>query len=171
MTRATDEIRAPYARAADVVPRQGVFVGTSNQDEILKDMTGGRRFWPVTVEGRIDTDDLARDRDQLFAEAVAAFHTGEAWHLSPDLERLASEVQEASREEDPWEAPIQAYLDAQEFDGARCDAVRITDLLWKALEVPRGQHTSPQSRRVGGILRLLGWIKVHTKGGKVWHRQ
>lgn len=111
-----DSYRMPYARLEETVPRQCVFVGTTNEDAFLRDATGGRRFWPVTCGETIDADALAEDREQLFADAVAAFHDGEAWHLSPEMERLAAVEQEAAREEDPWEGPIREYLDGPTKD-------------------------------------------------------
>ena len=93
------------------MPRQCVFVGTTNADEYLSDSTGGRRFWPVRCTS-IDIDAIARDRDQLWAEAVAAYHAGETWWLDDDELRSAAEAeQEQRRIADPWEAIIAAWLD------------------------------------------------------------
>lgn len=171
LSRGSDEIRAPYARTADVVPRQCVFVGTSNEDAILRDTTGGRRFWPVTVESQIDTDALARDRDQIFAEAVVAFDAGEAWHLSPEVECLAAEAQEEAREVDPWEDVIRDWVNSEEFDGQRCESVAMQDLLWKALEIPTDRQSTPVSRRAGSILRMMGFVRSRkAQGHRIWVR-
>lgn len=170
LTRAADEIRAPYARTSDVVERQCVFVGTTNEESILRDITGGRRFWPVTVKSLIDTDYLTRDRGQLLAEAVSAFRAGEQWHLSPEHERMAAEVQEESREEDPWESLIRDYLDKGLFDDRPRDQVRTSDIL-EALHVARGQQTSAMGRKVGAIMRKLNWSNVKdSRGNRVWRR-
>ena len=81
ITRRTEQYRPPYGRHVVERPRPGVLAGTSNKLEINKDETGGRRFWPVTT-GTIDTEGLTRDRDQLWAEAVARYRQGEEWWLT-----------------------------------------------------------------------------------------
>ncbi len=78
MTRKTDRFRLPYGMRLVESPRQCVFAGTVNHSTYLRDETGGRRFWPITC-GRIDVDELARDRDQLWAEAKERFATGAVW--------------------------------------------------------------------------------------------
>jgi predicted P-loop ATPase len=75
VTQRKDRFRPPYGKHLVMVPRQCVFAGTINPTVggYLKDPTGARRFWPVACQGMIDLDGLKRDRDQLWAEAVARF--------------------------------------------------------------------------------------------------
>lgn len=173
LTRATDEIRAPYARRADLVPRQCVFVGTTNETAFLRDASGGRRFWPVTCGGKIETEALATDREQLFAEAVAAFRAGEAWHLPPDLERQATIEQEAAREENPWEQPIRRILDGltdgDGFDRKPKDSVTVSELL-TLLGVPVEKQNGANAKLVANILRMFGWVKRRKNVGIQWWR-
>lgn len=69
-----DKVRMAYARRAVEFPRQCIFMGSTNDGEYLKDSTGGRRFWPVACNiGEIDTARLARNVDQVWAEAVALY--------------------------------------------------------------------------------------------------
>ena len=54
ITSQEDRTRLAYDRRVSYLKRQCVFAGTTNKSEFLKDETGNRRFWPVTVkkEGR-----------------------------------------------------------------------------------------------------------------------
>ena len=50
-SRAVDKGRPAYARYSESRPRRGIFIGTTNDDEYLKDETGNRRFWPIRTDG------------------------------------------------------------------------------------------------------------------------
>ena len=110
LTRTTDRFRPPYGRYTIEVPRQCVFAGTVNPDTYLRDETGNRRFWPVRC-GTIDIDALARDRDQLWAEAVARFRGGAIWWLdTPELIAAATAEQEKRYQADAWDDLIEHWL-------------------------------------------------------------
>lgn len=177
LTSQVDRFRSPYGKRTEAFPRQCVFIGTTNDDEFLRDPTGGRRFWPVHV-GQIDLDGLAADRDQLLAEATAAFLAGEPWWLDPAFEEAhARPMQEAARIRDSWSDDVAAWLDKPvrgdlDFDGpgeVRTE-VTVSDVLSGALGMTSAQATMAVQKRAGDVLRGLGWVKMKTMGRIVWRR-
>ena len=49
VTRQDDKFRHSYGYSVEAHPRQCIIVGsTNNGDGFLRDVTGNRRFWPVT---------------------------------------------------------------------------------------------------------------------------
>lgn len=110
ITRRVDRFRPAYGRWAVDSQRQCVFAGTTNADVYLKDETGGRRFWPVRI-GAVDLDGIRRERDQIWAEAVARHAAGERWWLeSKELIAAAGSEQRARFVEDVWQDEIERML-------------------------------------------------------------
>lgn len=113
----TDRFRAAYGRHVKELPRCCVFFGTTNTDDYLQDRTGNRRFWPVDVGvGPITKSvwtDLPGEVDQLWAEAVVRWQTGESLFLRGDLEAEAKAKQEEHREVSTREGIIAEFLSRQ----------------------------------------------------------
>ena len=83
--------------------------------DFLQDRTGNRRFWPVDVGVHTPTRNVWRDLDhevdQLWAEAVVRWRSGESLYLSGELEELAQQRQEAHREASTKEGLIMDFLE------------------------------------------------------------
>jgi putative DNA primase/helicase len=99
ITSRVDNFRASYGRRPQDYPRSCVMAGTTNEREYLVDRTGNRRFWPVLC-GTIDLAQLRHDRDQLWAEAVSRYESGEHWWL--DDETVARAEQRKRELREPW---------------------------------------------------------------------
>lgn len=145
--------RLKYEKFAKTIPRQCVFMATTNQGEYLNDPTGNRRFWPVHCYA-IDYDAIAADRDQLWAEAAHRYHAGERWHLDPQADEIALRVHKAlvatRFEEDAWKAPLAEHL-------ALATETTIADCLRLGLGMPTERHNAQAQQRVSKILREWGW--------------
>lgn len=162
MSRSVDRFRPPYGRMLVESPRQCVFAGSVNHSAYLRDETGGRRFWPVACS-RILTDELARDRDQLWAEAVVRFREGAVWWLeTPELTRAAEQEQAARYEDDPWEEKLAKYVNGH-------DSVSVGEFLGY-LGKPEGQWTRADQMRVAACFRAIGWDRYRAEiaGVRQW---
>jgi predicted P-loop ATPase len=181
VSRTVERYRPSYGRLEVIEPRQCVFVGTSNKDAYLHDETGARRFWPV-VAGTIKLDELAGDRDQLFAEAVKLYHDGARWWPDAAFERrhIAPE-QEQRFEVDAWEQLIADYLnrDLLRIEVTMID-VALGCLGYELEPSEDGPHLTPINRfgkaeqlRVTAILTRLGWRRGRREpksGRQTWLR-
>ena len=155
ISRTADRFRPPYGKRLIESPRQCVFAGSVNHSTYLRDETGGRRFWPVACT-RIFIDELTRDRDQLWAEAVARYHTGERWWLDTAELTLAAEQEQADRYEgDAWEGPIATWIEGR-------DSISIEDILMTCLDKAKGTWTPFDKTRVARCLRALGWERYRS---------
>lgn len=151
----TDTYRESYGRRTMDVPRQCVFVGTTNQDEYLKDATGNRRYWPVACT-KVDLEQLREVRDQLWAEAMFCYQSDDIWWVNRDEATLFAEAQESRFVVDEWEGPILKWLEESQI-GATASG---EDVLAGALKLDYGHWGKPEQMRVGAIMHRLGWRKV-----------
>jgi len=144
-----DLIRLPYDRHPSRNKRQGIMVGTTNERDYLKDMTGARRFWPIACDN-IDLAKAAADRDQLFAEAVKLFREGETWWEAP---AMAAVLQESRTESDLWEDVLLEWIPAQ-------IAISEARIFMDCFQVQSIASVKvADKKRLNAILKKLGFVK------------
>lgn len=115
LSKKIDKFRVSYGHYATDFPRQCVFFGSTNREEFLRDVTGNRRFWPVKIEAQpktknVFTEFTAYEIDQVWAEAAAAWQSGESLYLDDGMKAIACGVQESYMEESDKFGHVQEYL-------------------------------------------------------------
>jgi hypothetical protein len=150
LSRRVDKARMAYGRVVKQAPRQVVFIATSNDESLLRDATGNRRWWPVIIKV-FDVKALAEDRDQLWAEAVYREAQGESIGLDPSLYQAAGDVQEAHTIEHPFVDVLSRAL------GNKWGKILAADA-WDLVSGtgPRSQDSNSQLRQ---CMAKLGWKK------------
>lgn len=159
--RQEDRFRLPYARRVERVPRQCVFAGTTNEDDYLRDSSGARRYWPIKLghQKGIDIVGLERDMDELWAEALHLYNTGERWWLDGDVLNAAKEEQDSRYMMDAWENRIAEFIVDKKW-------VEVGDVLKECLDIPVGQWKRSDEMRVATALKHMGWVRSREGSGR-----
>ena len=168
ITSRVDRYRPPYGRNVIERPRRCVFVGTTNEVELLNDPTGSRRWWPVKTgtTGPFRLDALKAAVPQLWAEAFKLYLAGEPWHLSPEWR----EEQEAEAAEwqvdDPWSGPVKEWLAGRAYEFTLLDVMQ-------GIGIEVKDANTRDGKRVGALLRRFGCQprKVRGHSARVWSRK
>jgi len=117
LSKQEDIYREPYGRRTNNYPRRGVFFGTTNDFEFLKDLTGNRRFHPIDVCVQTPTKDIFNEFKnevrQVIAEAYVRWQLGETLHLPKELEEAARLEREAHQEHNAKEGLIREFLERE----------------------------------------------------------
>lgn len=171
ISRETDKVRPPYGKRRIDLPRQCVFLGTTNSLDYLVDPTGNRRYWPVFVQG-CDFESLERDRLQLLAEAkfIYDFASEPLW-LQGKAKRQAVKLQELRRietEGDSMETRFMKWLSLPEKERSiAIDNIALEDLFDVG---PFSVYPKTQANRIwaANVLRRAGYTRKHTMKGKRW---
>ncbi len=169
LSRQVDGARLSYGRARSERPRQCVFFGTVNDAHYLRDATGNRRFWPVSISGKFDPDEIAanisRDRDRLWAEAAYYEAAGESLVLPKHLWAIAAEGQRERMIIDPWQELLSGMLDGR-------SGVILSNDIYDMLQIPIERRSGANGQRAAAILEGMGYKRKQGRwgpGGKqVW---
>ena len=167
-----DRFRLPYGKNTTSWPRNCVFAGTVNHEAYLRDETGARRFWPIRC-GRIDIDALARDRDQLWAEAMTRFMDGANWWPDDEETIEAAEREQSERyQEGQWDALISAWLENPVPKPylsvpltSTAESVTTDDILHHCIGKEHNTWTRGDQMAVAAALQSLGWCRFQQTDG------
>ncbi|MBV5324573.1 MAG: P-loop ATPase, partial [Rhodospirillaceae bacterium] len=142
--------------------------------------------------GRIDLEALRRDRDQLWAEAVALHAHGAIWWIEDaELKRLADAEQEERYQSDAWDGLIDrwlvydkerinygngAYDDWRDVEVARPEPladVSVGEILKNAIGIEPAKWTKGDQMRVGAYLKARGWERYRCRinGSLEWRHR
>jgi hypothetical protein len=161
ISRLEDHFRPPWGRHFVDAKRACIVVGTANHDEFLRDETGETRWCPVRVglkKKGVDVESIARDRDQLFAEAF--YRRDESVQITgkKSLDQWNTAVK-AAKERDVWQQDIADWV-----AGKRASEITIRNIFGNCLFITdKSKRTQRDERGIGKCLKNLGYERNPSK--------
>lgn len=117
-----DDVRDPYGHNTVKRARSCVFIGTSNDSEYLKDLTGERRFFPLPCRNQTSKNLFDLEEEyflQVLAEAKYLFENGQPIFFDNrnvednEVLSIAKKYREEAKVENPMEGSIQKFLEME----------------------------------------------------------
>lgn len=162
ITGAWDRYTANYGKFPKHRPRRTVIALSANNVNILSDGPE-RRIWPILIKHNhtIDIDYIKDNRDQLWAEAVHRYKSGEPWHLDTKQLRDDLEAYQMGRFmiDDPWTPKVLEHL----ITGGKS-----TTEIMDHLELPISQQHTGNSKRIAQICKELGYVQKVKNRQRRW---
>ncbi len=163
----SDTFRPHYGRTTITRNRRCVFIGTTNDREYIKDHTGGRRFWPIKVDGQFNIDWLKKHRCQLLAEAKKEYERGAPWWVDSDdiLHKMVTDVQSGKMMRDvEKEKQVHEYLKrwrpARLSNGGYC--IECSEL-YMAMRIGEKPLTVYDQSAFDDVMETHGWEKKRVR--------
>jgi predicted P-loop ATPase len=152
VSRRVDRYRPSYGRNVIEQPRTCIFAGTTNASAYLRDETGARRYLPIKC-GAIALNAIKRDRDQLWAEAVALLRKGEPWWLVDTAVIATAQDEQAARfVPDAWGEIIAEFVEHK-------NETSVSEVLEHALFLEKSRWDRASQTRAGTCLTTMGWTQ------------
>ena len=169
---ATDDgdVRMAYAKTTVERPRRWVMYGTTNDETSLpNDPTGLRRFAVLEVFGGgiHSTDYIPQHRDQLWAEALAAYKDGKRANLPDDLRNEVAEIAEHHRYKDE---SLENLIAAERWRAGQMYTTADVAFRIGVTDSANRPVDRSSASRIGRALKAQGWHKTRQKvdGRRQW---
>jgi hypothetical protein len=172
ITETNDVYRRPYGDTTDRYPRRFVIAGTTNDEEFLKDVTGNRRYFPISVPKAIDLRWVAENRDRLWAEIVGLYKDGMPWWLvDEEVEQQKQIVKKYQYRSGFYEALVEAIN-----SGLKEEKFTTAQILTRLFQTSPGSSNYKKAEmEIANDLKLLGFEKdknpTHGSAGRARYWQ
>ena len=169
ITRSFDKYRKPWDRNTVDLPRRCVMIGSTNNDAVLSDKSGNRRYYPITVHSNgyeiFDHEDEIRDYIlQCWAEARDKYKEGRMQNYADrKLVEVYRQRQEEAMQDDWRVGAIMEFLEQKNPGELTC----VREVCHRALSPDTDRPHEPslvESKDIGMILnKLPDWERSSAK--------
>ncbi len=168
LTMADVTFRVPYGRYHITKPSLASFIGTINPDGsgFLADKTGNRRFLVVELESIDHSYQQHINVDQLWAQVVSLYRSGESWRLADEEKVVQEAINAENMKDDPVADWIRRYYEIDPDNGTwLTTSQEITEYLQdKGLK----EHSRALQMMVSQSLKSLGLKQHSTARPRAW---
>src|ERR1019366_1911668 len=166
LTRRDERYSPKWVKGEVTNPRQCIFWATTNTEGFLHphDTAFRRRFWPIHMKKRVDFEKLELIREEVWAEAVAAFRAQETWWFENEAESDGGRKDNLA--DDPWSDAILAHIRSlpPPKRGQTSRFVLTAELCWALTGRAGGVPTDAEYKSVTQVMRTLGCRPGNRKG-------
>jgi predicted P-loop ATPase len=166
ITRQYDKYRPPYAHTAEVVPRSCIFIGTTNDVQFMSDLTGNRRYLPISIN--INASNFFKNIDEIkeyilncWREAFYKYMNEDIYTTIPaEYNEIVENVRGLYTDDNPLEGLIRNYIDSLPKGYKLCSL----EIYTKCCNGIRTKFTTRDARQIAVIMnKMYDWQRTATR--------